>query len=129
MKRLLPSVGRHPRRLVVALAALAVLLVSALPAAASNAQHVARVCGAAAAGYARCHALIRVDGVTPNASSPSGYNPSDLQSAYKLTSAAAGIGQTVAIVDAYDDPNAESDLGVYRSQFGLSACTLSLIHI
>jgi subtilase family serine protease len=26
-------------------------------------------------------------------------------------------------VDAYDDPNAESDLGVYRSQFGLSACT------
>jgi subtilase family serine protease len=29
----------------------------------------------------------------------------------------------VGIVDAYDDPNAESDLGVYRSQFGLAACT------
>jgi subtilase family serine protease len=26
-------------------------------------------------------------------------------------------------VDAYDDPNAEADLGVYRSQFGLPACT------
>jgi subtilase family serine protease len=29
----------------------------------------------------------------------------------------------VAIVDAYDDPNAESDLAVYRSTFGLPACT------
>jgi subtilase family serine protease len=29
----------------------------------------------------------------------------------------------VAIVDAYDDPNAESDLAVYRVQFGLPACT------
>jgi subtilase family serine protease len=26
-------------------------------------------------------------------------------------------------VDAYDDPTAEADLGVYRSQFGLPACT------
>jgi subtilase family serine protease len=29
----------------------------------------------------------------------------------------------VAIVDAYDDPGAEADLAVYRSQYGLSACT------
>ena len=35
----------------------------------------------------------------------------------------AGPGQTVAIVDAYDDPNAESDLATYRSQYGLPACT------
>jgi subtilase family serine protease len=28
-------------------------------------------------------------------------------------------------VDAYNDPTAESDLGVYRSQFGLPACTTS----
>lgn len=77
------------------------------------------VCPAAPVGYARCHALL----VTPNASSPSGYNPVDLQSAYNLPSSTAGSGQTVAIVDAYNDPNAESDLGVYRSQFGLPACT------
>jgi subtilase family serine protease len=31
--------------------------------------------------------------------------------------------QTVAIVDAFNDPNAESDLAHYRSMFGLSACT------
>jgi subtilase family serine protease len=48
-----------------------------------------------------------------------------LQSAYNLPSAAAGSGQTVAIVDAYDDPNAESDLAVYRSTFGLPPCASS----
>src|SRR5205085_10090866 len=32
-------------------------------------------------------------------------------------------GQTIAIIDPYDDPNAESDLGVYRSQFNLPSCT------
>ncbi len=51
-----------------------------------------------------------------------GYYPCMLQSAYNLD-VAAGTGQTIAVVDAYDDPNAEADLGVYRSTFGLSACT------
>jgi subtilase family serine protease len=61
--------------------------------------------------------------VSSPATSPAGYQPADLISAYKLPSATAGVGQTVAIVDAFDDPNAEADLGVYRSTFGLSACT------
>jgi subtilase family serine protease len=74
-----------------------------------------------------CFALRRTDvgvqahGVMPNAT-PSGYGPSSLISAYKL-STAGGSGATVAIVDAQDDPNAESDLATYRSQYGLSACT------
>ncbi|MFE3263675.1 carboxypeptidase regulatory-like domain-containing protein [Streptomyces sp. NPDC059215] len=46
----------------------------------------------------------------------------DLQDAYNLP-ANGGAGQTIAIVDAYDDPNAEQDLAVYRAQFGLPACT------
>ncbi len=80
------------------------------------------VCPGVLIGFARCHA-IRVD-ADPGGGSPSGYNPADLLSAYKLpSSSTVGSGQTVAIVDAYDDPNAESDLGTYRSQFGLSACT------
>jgi hypothetical protein len=56
---------------------------------------------------------------------PVGYGPADLQSAYNLSSAASSSGatQTIAIVDAYDDPNAEADLGVYRTQYGLPACT------
>jgi subtilase family serine protease len=52
----------------------------------------------------------------------SGYIPCDLQDAYALPGS-AGVGQTVAIVDAFDDPNAEADLGVYRAKFGLPACT------
>ena len=90
-------------------------------------KHAVRVCTQAVTG-ASCQAL-RVDpatsgsGVSPAAATPSGLFPADLQSAYKLPSATAGAGRTVAIVDAFDDPAAESDLGVYRSQFGLPACT------
>jgi len=79
-----------------------------------------------ATGFARCHAYVVLSDIlghpVPN-SSPAGYNPSDLQAAYGLPSSTAGSGQTVAIVDAYDDPNAESDLGVYRGEFSLSPCT------
>ena len=66
---------------------------------------------------------VSANGMKPNAATPSGYFPADLQSAYKLPSSTAGVGQTVAIVDAFDDPSAEADLGVYRAQFGLPACT------
>jgi subtilase family serine protease len=45
--------------------------------------------------------------------------PADIQSAYNLSSATAGSGATVAVVDAGDDPYAESDLAVFRSQYGL----------
>jgi subtilase family serine protease len=51
-----------------------------------------------------------------------GYTPCDLRSAYAIPPS-AGQGQTVAIVDAYNDPNAESDLAVYRAAYGLPACT------
>ena len=52
-----------------------------------------------------------------------GYSPENLRSAYDLPSKTAGSGQTVAIVDAYDDPNAEADLSTYRSHYGISSCT------
>jgi subtilase family serine protease len=51
-----------------------------------------------------------------------GYGPSSLQSAYKLPSSTAGTGQIVAVVDAYNDPTAVSDLATYRSAWGLPAC-------
>ena len=53
---------------------------------------------------------------------PTGLAPSDIRSAYKL-STLHGNGRTVAIVDAMDDPSAEADLAVYRSHFGLPPCT------
>jgi subtilase family serine protease len=77
------------------------------------------VCAQTRSGFARCMSLIQL-GVQPDAG---GYGPADLISAYKLP--AAKKQQTVGIVDAFDDPNAEADLGVYRAHYGLSACTTS----
>jgi subtilase family serine protease len=53
---------------------------------------------------------------------PQGFGPADIDSAYNLP-VGQGAGRTIAIVDAYDDPNAEQDLARYRSQYGLPACT------
>jgi subtilase family serine protease len=95
----------------------------------SSSGHTAHLCAAPTTpGGMSCLALARTDvvhslGITPNAT-PSGYGPTDLQSAYALPSS-AGSGATVAIVDAQDDPNAEADLATYRSQYGLPACTTS----
>jgi subtilase family serine protease len=93
------------------------------PAAAASA---IRSCATPAHGSAACLAWVRTDmhaaKVAPNAT-VAGYGPADLQSAYKLPSSTAGSGQTVAIVDAFDDPNAAADLSTYRAQFGLPACT------
>jgi subtilase family serine protease len=109
----------RPARLLFALTTLALL--AAAPAQARS-QHA--VCPAPPAGYAHCDSRVVDDGKgAPLATAnPSGLNPADLQAAYKLP-AGAGGGQTVAIVDAYDNPKAEADLGVYRSRFGLPACT------
>jgi len=92
-------------------------------------------CAAHTAGHMHCDAYQRTNvkrhvqarGAHAAASSVSGLGPSDLQSAYNLASAAAsnGAGETVAIVDAFNDPTAGSDLATYRSQYGLSACTVA----
>jgi hypothetical protein len=56
---------------------------------------------------------------------PQAGSPAYMQQAYDLSylSQTAGAGDTVAIVDAYDDPTAESDLATYRSTYGLPACS------
>jgi subtilase family serine protease len=83
-----------------------------------------RVCPAPTGRVAACHAEVvtNASGAPAVTATPAGYGPADLASAYAIP-AGGGTGQTIAIVDAYDDPTAESDLGVYRSQFGLPACT------
>jgi subtilase family serine protease len=104
--------------------ALVVAVLPGLPASASP-NNVRDVCDAAAPGYARCFAEVRTDTGTRNLAAhalPTGYGPADLRSAYALPSA-GGANQTVAIVDAGDDATAEADLGVYRSTYGLPACT------
>jgi len=137
-----PTMPASTRRTVLALAGTAALALSsfaaAAPAGASATPTVyskggtswVKACDTLAKGDTMaCKALkvtstvqkVNALGITPNAT-PSGFGPSDLLSAYNLT-ANGGAGQTIAIVDAYDDPSAESDMAVYRSQYGLPACT------
>jgi hypothetical protein len=53
-----------------------------------------------------------------------GTTPAGLRGAYGLSAAPAPASpQTIAIVDAYDDPKAEADLEQFSRQFGLPACT------
>ncbi len=53
-----------------------------------------------------------------------GLTPQQLHAAYALpTVTFPSAQQTIAIVDAYNDPTAEADLGVYDRQFGLPECT------
>jgi subtilase family serine protease len=115
---------RCSRILFVLALMLGIAAASATPAvAATTTRHVA-VCKRAPHGRVGCFA-IRVDRVTSgrvrHASAPIGYGPSDLHAAYSLPMS-GGTG-TIAIVDAYDDPSAERDLAVYRTQFHLPACT------
>ncbi len=141
-----PLPKRPTRPALFALAAFALLLglLTALPAPAQAASSptgtaaagvkFARSCASATAGHRTCFALRRTDvtqpvgvqplGVSP-AATPSGINPANLQSAYKLPGSTAGSGQTVAVVDAYNDPTAAADLAVYRTQWGLPACTVA----
>ncbi len=77
-------------------------------------------------GQAACFAMMITDMDTYDGPDPAGarfgLSPAGLQRAYGLD-ASRGSGQTVAIVDAYDDPRAESDLAIYRGTYGLPGCT------
>jgi subtilase family serine protease len=64
--------------------------------------------------------------ISPSVTStiPHGKTPSQVRTAYGFSSIAnRGKGQTIAIVDAFDHPSIEADLGVFSSRFGLPACT------
>ncbi len=86
-------------------------------------------CGAPRPDHASCELRMHVTRnskgqVKPADSSAGfpGYDPSQLQAAYALP-VSSGRGQVIAVVDAYDTPNAQSDLAAYRARFRLPACT------
>jgi subtilase family serine protease len=118
-----------PSRIAVAVAAAATLVsslvsVGGADAAATNA-HSKRVCAHAATGYVACDAKVRTDAnLKPLATTSytSGYNPSQLRTAYGIGTGSAPL---VAVVDAYAHPSAATDLAVYRNQFGLGAANLT----
>jgi subtilase family serine protease len=142
--------GRRPVGLVVVLGAAVatVLSLAAAPAQAATAQALTAQPAAApalsaaptagltmdfgcatvsGAHQAHCLGMLRAKRLTKGmaplvTSGPVGFGPPDLQSAYKVAGLTSG-GRTVAIVDAFDDPKAEADLGTYRSHYGLAACS------
>jgi subtilase family serine protease len=74
--------------------------------------------------------------VTPDSgAAPSGYTPAQIRHAYDFDSitfaggtvTGNGSGQTIAIVDAYDDPNIVNDLHAFDQQFGLPDPTFSRV--
>ena len=74
---------------------------------------------------------LRSDALQPAASSSTvqGYTPAQIVHAYGFDQISFdngavkgnGAGETIAIVDAYNDPNIAADLSVFDQQFGLSA--------
>jgi subtilase family serine protease len=64
--------------------------------------------------------------VTPDSSVPFGYTPEQVRLAYGFDQIASqGDGQVIGIVDAFDDPTVESDLGVFTNTFNLPPCTVA----
>lgn len=122
------------RRRIGTVAVAAGLLAAAMTGATASAAPatqvtVQRACSAPAAGYAACFAMVDSDAkgrpLSRSAAAAADLHPflaADLQDAYDLPSDLLGARQTIAIVDAFDDPNAESDLAVYRKANGLPAC-------
>lgn len=100
---------------------------NAAPAAPSG-SHVHRACATPTRGHLACLAEVVVPSASAQrraaaataATAIEGLRPADIASAYRLSGGTTG---TVAIVDAYDNPKLESDLAVYRKQWGLPACT------
>ncbi|HTV92889.1 MAG TPA: S8 family serine peptidase [Verrucomicrobiae bacterium] len=78
-------------------------------------------------GSGSCNAIRRLDVIPVLNLVPSliaGYQPQDLWGAYGVPWQ-KGAGQTIGIVVAMNNPNAASDLAVYRSTMSLPACTVA----
>jgi PKD repeat protein len=142
--RVRPLVSRAWATLVAVLGCLALVPVAAAtpapPIKRIGYAKIVHACPQPKAHRYSCDALVRVPVPSSDAGTPGverftfgdgalefgpsgGLTPGDLASAYGYDPTATGSGQTVAIVDAFDDPNIESDLATFDSHYGLSECT------
>ncbi len=131
--------SRFARTMVRSWAVLALSLAGCMGAAAgasaSQGAEAEHVCAAPAPGYASCFAMVRR--ITPEPGSrraggaadavgvrpAGGLTPRELAGAYGYDPELGGSGQTIAIVDAYDDPDIASDLSVFDSEYGIDECS------
>ena len=86
----------------------------------------------AAPGHARAYYRLALPGHTRESAAPIylgtpiGLTPANVRTLYDfpaVMSSSGGKGQTIALIEAYDDPNIEADLAIFDIQFGLPACT------
>jgi subtilase family serine protease len=93
-----------------------------------QAKHQAHAACPQTAGKPTCLVLIS-NTVRPNCSPASGgcgWTPSELQTRYGLTSyLGQGSGTAVAVIEAGDDNTAVSDVGKYRTEFGLGTASIT----
>ena len=105
---------------IITIAAPLFLCTSGVPLMGQNAESATLITGDA-------HPTIRIlrrPGDQPFSSAIQGLQPSQVRHAYGFDLIAnQGAGQTVAIIDAFDNPTAEADLAVFSSQFSLPACS------
>ena len=106
---------------IVSLTSLLILIVPSVAAAASSHGRESRVCSVPNLARASCSAHVVTDrrGSPAAATQPSGYGPAQLRGGYGLSTASSSA--TIAIVDAYNDPNIKADLDHYDSTYGLPA--------
>ncbi|MEU9449060.1 hypothetical protein [Streptomyces sp. NPDC048277] len=95
----------------------------------NTAHRTATACAAAPRpGYASCNAQVVTDSaLKPLATTDyeDGYTPAQLQSAYGLKGLTGRT--TVAVVDAYANPDAQKSLNAYRERFGLGPIHLTQV--
>jgi len=73
---------------------------------------------------------IRVSNLPQDPSTPTGILPVQFKAAYGFNQVPnQGQGQTIALVDAFDDPNIESDLAFYASYFHLTPCNFQKVKV
>lgn len=80
-----------------------------------------RACAGGRIGQAQCDVLVEPGGAH---ATYSGWTAPELEKAYDLPSSTKGKGEIVAVVDAYDNPNAATDFAAYRKGMGLPRGTL-----
>jgi len=122
----MPSEGRKWTRCSLLLIAAAVFITTPL-----QAQHVITVLphldphDPNPISFLRPHYIIRSDaGSSLSAPPTTAFSPIKIRHAYGFDAVRnQGAGEVIGIVDAYDEPNVESDLATFDRQFGLAACT------
>src|SRR5271167_1032794 len=73
---------------------------------------------------------IKVVSAPLNPAGPSGILPAQFRAAYGFNQITNfGQGQTIALVDAFDDPNIASDLAAYQAQFHLGPCNFQKVKV